>query len=151
MDVTVRPAAVEDAPSLTAIADEAYGIYVSRIGRRPAPMVADFSVHIANRECYALEDANGIAAYIVTYPRDSDQFVENVAIRPDRQGQGYGRALMNFAEIQARKNGLGLMVLYTNLKMTENLAFYPRLGYVETKHIFEDGFDRVYFEKRLTP
>ena len=34
--------------------------------------------------------------------------------------------------------------------MTENLDFYPRLGYLETHRISEDGFDRVYFEKDLS-
>lgn len=40
--------------------------------------------------------------------------------------------------------------LYTNEKMVENLAIYPRLGYAETGRRHEDGFNRVYFEKRLT-
>jgi hypothetical protein len=35
--------------------------------------------------------------------------------------------------------------------MTENLDFYPRLGYLETQRVHEDGFDRVYFEKVLAP
>ena len=33
--------------------------------------------------------------------------------------------------------------------MTENLALYPALGYVETGRRVEDGFSRVYFSKRL--
>jgi hypothetical protein len=33
--------------------------------------------------------------------------------------------------------------------MVENLAYYPRLGYVEYDRRREDGFDRVYFRKRL--
>jgi hypothetical protein len=58
---------------------------------------------------------------------------------------------MRFADTLALENDLKLMVLYTNQKMTENLDFYPRLGYVETRRLSEDGFERVYFEKRLTP
>ena len=33
--------------------------------------------------------------------------------------------------------------------MTENLRFYPRLGFHRTGARIEDGFDRVDFEKRL--
>jgi hypothetical protein len=33
--------------------------------------------------------------------------------------------------------------------MTENLAYYPRRGYVETHRTVADGFSRVYFSKRL--
>jgi hypothetical protein len=45
--------------------------------------------------------------------------------------------------------GLRRVHLYTNAKMTANLSIYPRLGYVEIDRRSEDGFDRVYFEKRL--
>jgi hypothetical protein len=33
--------------------------------------------------------------------------------------------------------------------MVENLALYPRLGYREDGRRVEDGFDRVFFSKRL--
>jgi len=33
--------------------------------------------------------------------------------------------------------------------MTENLSIYPHLGYIEVDRREEDGFSRVYFEKRL--
>ncbi|MEC9102228.1 MAG: GNAT family N-acetyltransferase, partial [Pseudomonadota bacterium] len=49
----------------------------------------------------------------------------------------------------ARAEGLETVKLYTNVKMQANLTLYPRLGYVETARKSEDGFDRVYFEKRL--
>lgn len=35
----------------------------------------------------------------------------------------------------------------TNAAMTENLVFYPRLGYVEVDRGVDDGYDRVYFTK----
>jgi hypothetical protein len=31
--------------------------------------------------------------------------------------------------------------------MTENLSFYPRLGYIEVARRAEHGFNRVFFEK----
>ncbi|MEK9723334.1 MAG: GNAT family N-acetyltransferase [Rhodospirillaceae bacterium] len=89
--------------------------------------------------------------YIVTFAKDGGQFVENFAVDPARHGDGVGRALMAFTETQARRAGLNRLFLYTNIHMTENLDFYPRLGYVETHRVREDGFDRVYFEKRLSP
>ena len=35
--------------------------------------------------------------------------------------------------------------------MTENLSFYPRMGYAEVDRRHEDGFDRVFFEKPVDP
>ncbi len=147
---SIRSALADEVSTLSEIAVAAYSIYVQRIGRAPAPMVADFYTHVARGEVFVLEDEHGLAAFIVTYSRDFDQFVENVAVLPDRQGRGYGKKLMQFAERQAIENKHDLLVLYTNLKMTENLAFYPRLGYVELRRVLEDGFERVYFEKRLS-
>ena len=56
---------------------------------------------------------------------------------------------MAFAEETARRGGLPSIRLYTNVKMTENIPFYEDLGFVETTRRREDGFDRIYFEKRL--
>lgn len=145
----IRPAEAGDVSAMIAIATAAYVIYIERIGREPAPMAADFARHAARNEAHVLEDAGEVVAYIVTFEKDGGQFIENVAVRPSRQGSGHGRKLMAFAEAEARAHGCKRLFLYTNAKMTENLDYYPRLGYVETHRIHEDGFDRVYFEKEL--
>ncbi len=54
---------------------------------------------------------------------------------------------MQHVEREALEHGLTEIRLYTNALMTENLAWYPRLGYEETGRRMEDGFDRVYFRK----
>lgn len=39
--------------------------------------------------------------------------------------------------------------LYTNVVMTENIRWYEKLGFVETKRVREQGFSRVYMQKVL--
>ena len=39
--------------------------------------------------------------------------------------------------------------LYTNVAMTENLAMYRHLGFVETHRAVEDGYHRVHLRYRL--
>ena len=68
-------------------------------------------------------------------------------MRPDRQGRGFGRALLGFAEIEARRLGLTELRLYTHEKMTENIALYERLGFTETGRGREAGYDRVFMRK----
>jgi GNAT superfamily N-acetyltransferase len=145
----IRQAGKADVSAMIAIATAAYVIYVPRIGKEPAPMLADFAIHVARGEAYVLEDNGEVVAYIVTFEKDGGQFIENVAVRPSRHGQGHGKCLLGFAEDQARQGNRPRLFLYTNALMTENLDFYPRLGYVETHRIQENGFDRVYFEKDL--
>jgi ribosomal protein S18 acetylase RimI-like enzyme len=88
-------------------------------------------------------------ASVVLQDRGDHLFVENVAVAPDRQGQGLGRAVLGFAEDEARRRGLPELRLYTNAAMADNLAFYPRLGFREVERRSEHGFSRVFFVKRL--
>ena len=75
--------------------------------------------------------------------------LENVAVQPSYQGQGYGGWLIAFVEDQARRGGFVAVELYTNEKMFENIEMYRRLGYVECDRRNLDGYDRVFFRKAL--
>jgi ribosomal protein S18 acetylase RimI-like enzyme len=75
--------------------------------------------------------------------------IENVAVHPSGQGTGLGRQLMDFAEEEARRGGFDHLRLYTNEVMTENVAFYEHLGYQEVDRRSEQGYRRVFMEKRL--
>ncbi|GAB5378355.1 MAG: hypothetical protein AcusKO_48170 [Acuticoccus sp.] len=74
-----------------------------------------------------------------------------VAVEPARHGEGIGTALIAAVEAHARAAGAERIALYTNALMTDNLARYPRLGYVETGRSEGSGFNRVNFEKVLAP
>lgn len=56
---------------------------------------------------------------------------------------------MAFAEEQAQKLHLHEIRLYTNIDMTENLVFYPKLGYEKTESKTENGYNRVYFRRNI--
>jgi GNAT superfamily N-acetyltransferase len=145
----IRPALPDDAAAVAACVREAYAGYVERIGREPAPMAADYAALIAAGEVWAAREHGVLVGVLVLRPRPPALFVENVAVLPARQGRGLGRALLAFAEEHARDAGLTEVTLYTNERMTENLRFYPALGYAETGRGVEDGFSRVFYRKRL--
>jgi GNAT superfamily N-acetyltransferase len=96
-----------------------------------------------------IEDECELAGVVVLEDTPDALQVENVAVRPQSQGRGLGRALLSFADDEARRRGYGAVILYTNVHMTENLARYPKLGYVEVGRGHEHGFDRVFFRKEL--
>jgi ribosomal protein S18 acetylase RimI-like enzyme len=73
--------------------------------------------------------------------------IENVAVDPASQSSGVGRGLLAYAESYAIQRRIPELRLYTNEAMTENLTFYPRLGYREYARRSEDGFPRVFFSK----
>jgi len=73
--------------------------------------------------------------------------LDNVAVDPAAQGTGLGRALIAFAEAEARRRGYAEMRLYTHETMTENIALYSRTGWTETGRGEQNGFARVFFRK----
>ena len=146
----VRKAAKADLSALVACAEAAYRIYVERIGRKPAPMVADFAASIDGDSVYVVIEAGQLRGFVVCYPRDDCMFLENIAVDPKHQGQGIGSRLIAFVEAEARARKLEWVELYTNARMFENLELYSRLGFREIERRVEDGFDRVFFRKHLS-
>lgn len=146
----IRQAITDDEPAIRECAEQAYSRYVPLIGRKPAPMLADFASQIAGGEVYvATDDQDNFLGFIVFYAEDQHMLLENIAVLPQAAGRGVGKALVNFCEAAAQRRGLNGVHLYTNEKMTENLSIYPKLGYAEVDRRSEDGFNRVYFEKTL--
>ena len=145
----LRAARAGDAAAIRSLVREAYEVYVPRIGREPAPMSADYDALVAAGQVSVATEDGTIVGALVLRPQPEALLVENVAVAPAAQGRGVGRSLMAFAEQRARELGLAKVTLYTNERMTENLRFYPALGYVEVDRRHEHGFDRVYFEKSL--
>ncbi|MEO1950189.1 GNAT family N-acetyltransferase [Thioclava sp.] len=147
----IRQAVAHDEAEISDCAEQAYARYVPLIGRKPAPMVADFASQIVAGDVFIAADEQGqFQGFIVFYPEKEHMLLENVAVHPRAAGRGVGKQLVEFCEQAARGWGLAAVHLYTNEKMTENLSIYPKLGYVEVGRCTEDGFNRVYFEKVLT-
>lgn len=145
----IRPARAGEDGAVRDVVLAAYGRYVAVIGTPPGPMLDDYAARIAAEQVWVLEDAAGIAGVLVLEDGPDRFLLDNVAVRPDRQGLGVGRRLLDFAEAEAVRRGWGTITLYTNALMTENVAIYAGRGYVERERRSEKGFDRVYMEKRL--
>jgi GNAT superfamily N-acetyltransferase len=146
---TVRLAVPGEAAALRAIAREAYQRYIPRIGREPAPMSADYDAAVRGGQAWVALDEGDVIGLAVLIAEPDHLLLENLAVRPSWQGRGVGSRLLALAEDEARGQGFAEVRLYTNEAMTENLAYYPRHGYVETHRAEQDGFRRVFFSKRV--
>ena len=144
----IRLAESADRAAVEAIVRTAYEPWVQVIGVRPLPLVADYGELITEGRVHVLENGE-IDALIVLQPLDGVLLVENVAVRPDRQGRGLGRRLMAFAEFRARSLGLPALRLYTNEKMVSNIGLYESLGYRETEREAINGRHVVHMRKEL--
>jgi ribosomal protein S18 acetylase RimI-like enzyme len=146
----IRAATGADTAMVEKIVQDAYRIYIPRIGKPPSPMLDDYSARIADKSVSVVEDGNGTIAGIIVLLPDADHLLLlNIAIHPNYQGQGFGRMLIEFAEQRAAKLGYAEIRLYTHEKMTENISLYIRMGFAEIGRGHQDGYDRVFMEKRI--
>jgi ribosomal protein S18 acetylase RimI-like enzyme len=146
--VIIRRASAGDVSAITDIVERAYGVYIERIGRRPGPMDDDYATRVREADVFVADDG-AVAGLIVLVPEPDHLLIENVAVDPERQRAGIGRALLAHAEEFARERGLAEIRLYTNVAMTENQRLYRGLGYCEDGRRIGSGFQRVYFSKRI--
>ena len=75
-----------------------------------------------------------------------------IAIAPEHQGKGRGRALMQHVEQQLAKQGHRLLLVETLASLEETRAFYLKNGYEEEACIrdyYEAGQDKIIYRKAL--
>ena len=145
----IRQASSSDALSVERIVRAAYAKYVARIGKPPGPMNDDYAARIAQQAVWLLIASGEIAGILVLLEEDDHLLLDNVAVDPRHQGKGIGRALIGFAEQEARRRAHTEIRLYTHQAMHENIAMYPQLGYEEIGRGEQAGFQRVFFRKIL--
>ena len=150
MDYTLRPADVRDLAGIKACIDAAYGHYIERIGRVPAPMTDDYEEVIRTRRSVTVAELGGAIVGVLVLDVTGEGFcLETVGVAPTHWGKGLGRAFLELAEADASKAGFDSIYLYTHQLMTENQVLYRKIGYAEYDRRVEDGRPRVYMKKRL--
>jgi molybdopterin-guanine dinucleotide biosynthesis protein A len=142
-----RRATAADAGQIGALSRAAYARFVERIGRLPEPLTVDYGEVLANSVVWVVEDGSkAVVGALVLRPAADHLLIWSVAVAPDRQRAGIGRRLLALAEREALRAGLPEIRLYTNEKMTENIALYARRGYEIARR--EERADRVIIHMR---
>ena len=145
----IRPAGPSDTGAIAALVYRAYAHYVGRIGQRPGPMDDDHPADIAAGHTYLAVDGSP-AGVIVIHPHSDHLLIRNVAVAPERQGEGIGGTLLEFAADRAGELALPELRLYTHEKMAENRALYEHLGWEQYEPPGESGA-RIHLRKSLSP
>lgn len=127
----------------------AYGHYVERLGKPPAPMLDDYDDLIRRGVVYLAIQADRVLGLIVMWAESDHFFIDNIAVDPSVQGRGVGSELLAIAERSAQIAGHSELRLYTNAEMHENLAYYAQRGFVETHRASDHGYDRVFLVRRV--
>lgn len=111
----------------------AYSGYQQRLGgQRLPPMDADYLSEINNYPTWVVESDGNIVGGLVMSFENNQAAIENIAVNPACQGQGIGRALIEFAEARASEQNHSELKLTTHALLAENIALYRHLGWEET-------------------
>lgn len=145
----IRPATEADVGAITACVEEAYSVYIPRIGKPPGPMLDDYNEVVSDAEVYVANVSGELAGVLVLVDCRDGVLLDNVAVAPGYQGMGIGKALVDHAESVVQARGYGHLELYTHQLMTENMGFYERRGYREVRRVSERGYERVYMRKNF--
>ncbi|PYH92529.1 acyl-CoA N-acyltransferase [Aspergillus ellipticus CBS 707.79] len=149
MTPSLRLATPHDQQIIEQILRDAFSRYIVRMGRKPQPMLDDYSDPIKDNKVYVVERDGTVQGTVMLATDHEAMHLEILAVAPSAQGSGLGRMLVEFVDDSARKAGYHTVKLHTNVTMVENIAMYSRVGYVETHRIEENGFNRVYMAKNL--
>ena len=145
-----RPATRDDVDAIRELVRAAYARWVPVIGREPMPMRVDYAAALAEHDFDLLCEGDEIVGLIETEHRPDHLWIENVAVRVDRQGEGLGHRLLAWAEKRAEIAGTGQLRLLTNEAFTSNVKLYRSVGYrIDRTEPFHLGGTTVYMSKKI--
>lgn len=126
----LRRAGPADLGPVVALQRAAYAPNRVVLGVEPLPLKADYETILRDDEVWLAEDGAGLAGVLVLQPRPDDLLIWSVATHPRAQGTRLGNVLLEAAEVRAHQLGRSVVRLYTGQKLTRNVAWYSRHGYV---------------------
>jgi ribosomal protein S18 acetylase RimI-like enzyme len=148
----IKRAALQNAEAVRRLVREAYSQWIPVIGREPMPMKVDYEGAVRDHEIELLYADGDLVALIEVIVKLDHLFIENVAVSPRRQRQGFGRYLLSHVEERARKENLGELRLLTNEAFETNIRLYESVGFrIDRTEPFAGGGTTVYMSKALHP
>ena len=97
--------------------------------------------YLERGELWVLTDPEPVAVCVVTEEPDGVAEIKNLAVAPERQRRGYGRAMVGFVQRHYAVRARTLLVGTGDSPAT--LRFYEACGF-ERSHVIPDFFTRHY-------
>jgi ribosomal-protein-alanine N-acetyltransferase len=78
------------------------------------------------------ENSHGIVGYQITTGHGPRAHLARLAVRPETQSRGIGRALLNDLFVKITRNGIGRLSVNTQNDNTASLSLYKKMGFNRT-------------------
>jgi ribosomal protein S18 acetylase RimI-like enzyme len=134
-DITLRPAAAEDAAAIGMVFDAAVPAswtYLGELVNEPLFSAEDWRQLVADHRppnvlLVAVDDAAGIVGYAAVHPRDCEMFL--LFVHPAHAGRGIGRTLLSAADARLRDSGCHAAFLFVHEQNQRARDVYTAAGY----------------------
>lgn len=135
MPIVIRSSGPDDGPALREIerlAGERFReVGLDRIADADPASVDTLTAYaVAGRSWVALDSGERPVGYVIADVVDGNAHVEQISVRPDRQGMGIGRALIDRVRAWADGSRRPAITLTTFRTVPWNAPLYARLGFV---------------------
>ncbi len=145
--ITVRRAPADFAgwPEVCALILDAFAYMQGRIDPPSSALrmtAASIAEDAAAGALLLAECGSALVGCVFVRPKGDALYIAKLAVRPDMQARGIGRALIAAARDEARAHGLAELELETRIELTENHAAFARLGFVKIAETAHSGFAR---------
>jgi hypothetical protein len=144
-----RSAEAPDASRVAELVDAAYGHYAELIGMLSGPMTDDCAEVIRTRQVTVAEHHRAIVGVIVLAVTDEGSWSTTSRFIPGILGPGWDEPCLSSPRPRRGAPGSIPSISTPHEQMTENLAFYARIGYVEYVRRSQGAFSLVYLRKHL--
>lgn len=144
VNVVENPALV-DWPELHAFVHRAYAYMEARIDP-PSSLhrmtVGDFEQKSKDETLFVARCAEQLAGCMFCRSEGDYLYVGKVAVDPNLQGRGIGRALFERAFALARRNRFECLELETRVELIENHRTFEQLGFEKVGENAHEGYDQ---------
>jgi ribosomal protein S18 acetylase RimI-like enzyme len=82
-----------------------------------------------------------VAACVCAVPSGESLYLDRLAVHPDFRRRGLAHALVAAVEAEARRRHFRSVTLGVRLALESNIAFFSKLGFVETGRSTHAGFE----------
>lgn len=138
--MTIRPLVAADLPACAEILCAVYNndLWQCRWTQDTASAYLTDFLRMRAFVGYVIEEDGAIIGAVFAHEKiwwnNAEVFIEEMFIRPDRQGQGHGSALLREVEGYVRAHGLAGITLSTN-RYAPAPHFYRRNGFSDCGHV----------------
>jgi len=112
-----------------------YKVLLEPLGLKFLDSFRDKEIAYLHVGCVESLDDKLVGGLILAPVDDENIRLMQVAVSPKCQGQGVGRALVEYAQNRAKDAGFSKIVMHAMLSV---VAFYEKMGYEQEGNLFEE-------------